>query len=170
MKVYAASEIELDERLNLDKRRNERAFCLCFDSLEEAPPVFYKIQDKIRDGLEEELMEKYKEGWEAPRFKWQTSPTNKWFCFKTDMFGSERIVVEITDNILGDKLLGIIMAYLEKCSSPYCVVGVVYKQAMEGEKYMGRLVINNNEIAVEESLVELWTNQVQYMEIEKRKQ
>jgi hypothetical protein len=167
VKVYAASESELDERLNLDKRQNERAFCLCFDSLDEAPPGFYKLQDEIRDGLEEDFMAQFKEGEEPPEFSW-ASPTNKWFYFDTDMHGSERIEIELTDNIIGDKLLGVIMAYLEKCVAHYCVIGVVYREELKGKNYMGRFVVTRDEIAIEESLMELWTNQVQYMEIEKR--
>jgi hypothetical protein len=64
--VYTSSESEMDERLNLDKRRNARAFCICFESLEEAPEGFYKQQDQIRDGLEEEFLAKFKEGNEPP--------------------------------------------------------------------------------------------------------
>jgi hypothetical protein len=167
MKVYKASEKEMDERLELDKRRTDMAFCICFESLEEAPAGFYKLQDKIRDGLEEELMAKFKEGFEPPRFEW-SSPSNKWFYFDTDMHGSERIEIELTDNIIGDKLLGVIMAYLEKCESRYCVIGVVYRKELKGKNYMGRFVITRNEIAVEESLAELWTKQVQFLEIEER--
>jgi hypothetical protein len=168
VKVYTISESELDERLNLDKRRNNRAFCLCFDSLDEAPADFYKLQDKIRDGLEKEFWASFQEGKEPPRYKWETSPTNKWFFFDGDMHGSERMVIELADNIIGDKLLGIIMAYLEKSAPSYCVVGEVFRGELTGKNYKGRIVINCEEIAVEESLVQLWTKQVHYMEIERQ--
>jgi|HubBroStandDraft_1064217.scaffolds.fasta_scaffold478335_2 hypothetical protein len=86
------------------------------------------------------------------------------------MRGSERIVIELTDNIIGDKLLGVIMAYLEKCTARYCVIGVVYNEETKGNNYIGRFVINRDEIAVEESLAGLWSRQVKIMEIdEKRK-
>jgi hypothetical protein len=160
VKVYTASESELDERMNLDKRKNDRAFCLCFDTLDEAPAGFYDRQNELRDGLEKEFCTNFEEGYEAPRYEW-ANPSNKWFYFDGDMHGSERIDIEITDNIIGDKLLGIIMAYLEKSAPNYCVIGAIYRKELKGKNYMGRIVINRDEIAVEESLVEI-------MEIEKR--
>jgi hypothetical protein len=161
--------MEIDERLNLDKRRNDRAFCVCFDSLDEAPAGFYELQDKIRDELEKELMGQFKDGIEPPLIK-GARPSNKWFYIDWDMHGSERVPIDVTDNILGDKLLGIIMAHLEKWEPRYCVIGVVYRKEMEGKNYMGRFVVNRDEIAVEESLAELWSEQVQFMTIEERKQ
>lgn len=44
MKTYKISENELDERLELDKRKNHRAFCVCSQTLEEAPDGFYDLQ------------------------------------------------------------------------------------------------------------------------------
>jgi hypothetical protein len=84
------------------------------------------------------------------------------------MHGSERIQIDLTDNIIGDKLIGIIMAYLEKCAPSFCVIGVVYKEELKGKNYLGRFVINGEEIAVEESLAELWAKQTQFMEIEEK--
>ncbi|HSY43353.1 MAG TPA: hypothetical protein VK811_05540 [Candidatus Acidoferrum sp.] len=168
MKVYAISETELNERLNLDKRRNSRAFYLCFETLDEAPAGFYERQNELRDGLEKEFWTNFEEGKEDPGHGLIKIVYNKWFFFDGDMYGSERIDIEITDNIIGDKLLGIIMAYLEKSAPNYCVIGAVYREKLTGKNYLGRFVVTCEEIAVEESLVELWTNQVQYMEIEKR--
>jgi hypothetical protein len=59
VKVYTASEDEMDERLNLDKRRNSRAFCVCFNTLDEAPAGFYDRQNELRDGLEKEFLGKF---------------------------------------------------------------------------------------------------------------
>jgi hypothetical protein len=156
----------MDERLNLDKRRDRRAFCVCFESLDEAPEGFYERQDELRDGLEKEFWMAFPEGKEPPQFQW-ASPTNKWFYFDGDMHGSERIEIELTDNIIGDKLLGVIMAYLEKGATGYCVVGVVYNEEQKGNNYIGRFVLNRDEIAVEKSLAGLWSRQVKFMEIEK---
>lgn len=169
MNVYTASEEEIDERLNLDKRQNSRAFCLCFRTLDEAPEGFYKKQDEFRKGLEKEYWAQFEEGREANRYKWQVSSTNKWFFFNTDMHGSERMIVELTDNIIGDKLLGITMAYLEKKAPNYCVIGAVYNEENKGNNYIGRFVMTSGEIVVEESLAELWSKQVKIMEIEERK-
>jgi hypothetical protein len=166
--VYTATEKEIDERMNLDKRQNSRAFYLCFKTLEEAPEGFYDRQNELRDGLEKEFWESYKEGKEEPRYKW-ANPDNKWFYFDGDMYGAERIDIELTDNIIDDKLLGIVMAYLEKNAPNYCVIGAVYKDEMTGKNYMGRFIVTTDEIVVEGSLAELWAKQVRIMEIEERK-
>lgn len=168
MIVYTASKQEMDERLNLDKRQNSRAFCLCFESLDEAPEGFYDQQDELRAGLEKEFWANFAEGKEPVESDWET-PTNKWFYFDGDMHGSERIEIELADTIIGDKLLGVIMAYLGKGATGYCVVGVVYNEELKGNNYVGRFVLNRDEIAVEESLAELWSRQVKIMEIEIRK-
>jgi hypothetical protein len=91
------------------------------------------------------------------------------FCFNTDMFGSERIVIELSNEILGDKLIGLILSYLEKCPSHYCVIAAVYRGMQKGSEYLGRFILNLDEIAVEESLADVWSKQVQFMEIEERK-
>lgn len=168
MIVYTASAQEMDERLNLDKRQDSRAFCLCFESLHEAPEGFYEQQNEFRDGLEKEFWANFAEGKELSESSWE-SPSNKWFYFDGDMHGSERIEIELTDNIIGDKLLGVIMAYLEKGATGYCVVGVVYNEKQKGNNYIGRFVMNRDEIAVEESLVELWSRQIKFMEIEEKR-
>jgi hypothetical protein len=168
--VYRATEREIDERMNLDKRQNSRAFYLCFKTLEEAPEGFYDRQNELRDGLEKEFWESYKEGKEEPDEE-ELVPwvRNKWFYFDGDMYGAERIDIELTDNIIGDKLLGTVMAYLEKNAPNYCVIGAVYKEQMKGKNYMGRFIVTGDEIVVEESLAELWSKQVKIMEIEERK-
>ena len=170
MQVYSASENEIDERLEMDKRRKSRAFCICFSSLEEAPNGFYDLQDKIRDELEKEFWANFDDGIDRSRFhSWESGALHTQFHFNGDMFGSERIEVEIIDKILGDKLIGVIMSYLEKCPSRYCVIGSVYREQMKGNNYIGRFVINLDEIAVEESLADVWSKQIQFMEIEERK-
>jgi hypothetical protein len=165
MKTYTASEKELDERLELDKRRNNHAFCVVFKTLDEAPDGFYDLQRKISDGLEKEFCANFEGGYEAPRYEW-ANPTNKWFCFNGDMFGSERIVIEMSKEILGDKLLGVILSYLEKHAISYCLTADVYESMERNSQFLGRFVINLEEIAVEESLADIWAKQVKFMEIE----
>jgi hypothetical protein len=163
LKTYKISEQELDERLELDKRQDRRAFCVCFKTLEEAPKEFYELQDKIRNGLQREFWLNFDDGAEHLRRKpWDS---NKFF-FNTDMFGSERLVVDMSKEILGDKLIGLIMSYLEKFPSRYCVVGTVLENMERGSEFVGRFVINLDEIAVEESLADTWSKQVKFMEIE----
>ncbi|HTV41863.1 MAG TPA: hypothetical protein VMF08_14875 [Candidatus Sulfotelmatobacter sp.] len=163
MKIYKASEKEINERLELDKRKSSRGFGVCFDSLEEAPNGFYKTQDEIRNGLQKEFWLAFDNGAEHLRYKpWDS----KFFYFNTDMFGSERMVVEISKAIFSDKLIGLILSYLEKCSSRYYVIASVYENLDKGSQYLGRFVINLNEIAVEESLAAIWSQQVKFMEIE----
>ncbi|MGH7954077.1 MAG: hypothetical protein ACREFE_19450 [Limisphaerales bacterium] len=169
MKVYTASAKEISERLELDKRRNEKAFCLCFKTLDEAPEGFYDLQDKIRDGLEKEFWAHFPDGEDrSPRPAW-APPSHEWFCFNTDMFGSERMVVEITKKILGDKLIGIILSFLEKSQSRYCVFIDVYDNMMKGSQYLGSIVITLDEIAIEETLGEIWKEQIQFLKIEEKR-
>lgn len=168
MKIYTATGHELDERLELDKRQNSRAFCVCFNSLEEAPDEFYDLQSRIVDRLEEKFAESFgDDGVDRSQFESWEMPTYEWFCFNTDMIGSERIEVEIADNILGDRLLGIVVDYLERVAPQYCVVAEVYKREIVGENYIGRFVVTIDEIAIEESLVTIWTKQVKSLEIAK---
>jgi hypothetical protein len=164
LKTYKISKRELDERLKLDKRQDSRGFRICFKTLEEAPDGFYDLQRIISDELEKEFCANFEEGYEAPRYEW-ANPTNKWFCFNGDMFGSERIVIEMSQEILGDKLLGVIMSYLEKNAPSYCLTADVY-ESMESDNYLGRFVVNLDEIAVEESLADTWSKQIKFMEIE----
>lgn len=165
MKTYKISQSELDERLELDKRKNHRAFCICFKTLEEAPKGFYDLQRKISGGLEKELCANFEEGYEAPRYEW-ANPSNKWFFFNGDMFGSERIVIEISKEILGDKLISLILSYLEKNAPSYCLTADVYESMERQSQFLGRFVVNLVEIAIEESLSDIWTMQVKFMEIE----
>lgn len=166
MKIYKISEGELNERLELDKRKNHRAFCICFKTLGEAPDGFYDLQRKISDGLEKEFRANFDDG--VDRSHW--TPWQMWehnfFYFNGDMFGSERIVIEMSKEILGDKLIGLILSYLEKCPSRYCVTISVYESMERGTGYLGRFVINLDEIAVEEPLAGIWSKQVEFMEIE----
>jgi hypothetical protein len=163
MKTYKISERELNERLKLDKRRNNQAFCICFKSLEEAPKDFFELQDRIRDGLQREFWLNFDNGAEHLRRKpWDS----KNFFFNTDMFGSERIVVEMSKEILDDKMIGLTLSYLEKNALSYCLTASVFENMEKGSDYFGRFVINLNEIAVEESLVDVWSKQMRFMEIE----
>ncbi|MCE0498556.1 MAG: hypothetical protein LV481_11480 [Methylacidiphilales bacterium] len=166
MKICKITEKELDERLELDKRRDSRGFRISYDSLEEAPDGFYDLQNKIRDGLQREFWLVFDNGTEHLR-------SNPWdsnfFYFNTDMFGSERLVVEMSKEILGDKLVGLVMSYLEKCARSYCVTASVYENMERGAEYLGRFVINLDEIAVEEALADIWSKQVKVMEIDEKK-
>jgi hypothetical protein len=168
MIIYKISEKELDERLKLDKREDTRGFRISFKTLEEAPEGFYDLQRKICDGLENVFRANFDDGVDRSHLKpWQMWQHN-FFYFNGDMFGSERIVIEMSKEILGDKLIGLIMSYLEKCPSRYCVTASVYENMERGSKYLGRFVINLEEIAVEESLADTWSEQVKIMEIEER--
>ena len=66
--------------------------------------------------------------------------------------------------LLSDKLLGIIMSYLEKCPSRNGVNTAVCRGGMKGANYLGRFVINREEIAVETSLSDIWRQQIKFME------
>jgi hypothetical protein len=167
MKVHKVSTEELDRRLQLDKRHDRRAFCRVFKTLDEAPAGFYDLQNKIRDGLEKELWANFDDGVDRSNVKsWEPEAMHTWFHLDSDMFGSDRIEMEISHTILGDKLLGVIMSHLEKFQPAYCVVAEVYNELMRGSNYLGFFVITIDEISIDESLAELWSKQVRFMEIE----
>jgi hypothetical protein len=159
MKVYKADEEEIDQRLKLDRRQDSIAFCRYFKSEKELPEGFYDLQDKIRNGLEETFNSAYDNG---GTWDWNL------FYFSAELLISERILVEISDEILNDKLVGLIMSYLEKCPAKYCVILAVYRGMHRGSDYLGRFIINFDEIAVETSLCEVWSKQVPFMEVEER--
>jgi hypothetical protein len=164
MKIYKASEKEIDQRLLLNRRQDIRGFCHNFDS--EIPAGFYELQDKIRDGLDKEFRANFDDGVDRSHLK----PWEMWmhtlFFFNPDEINSERIIIEMGKEILGDKLIGLILAYLEKCPSRYCVIGSVSEKLEGDNDYIGRFIINLDEIAVEESLADTWSKQVKFMEIE----
>lgn len=170
MKVYKASETEIDRRLALDKRRSNQAFCRGFIPKHEAAisPNFCESQDKIRDGLEKKFWETFADGLDRSSLEsWKVSGSHTFFYFPAELVPSERIIIDLVDNILGDQLLGVILAYLEKCEFPYCVIAAVYSDGkMVGKNYLGRFVINLDEIAVEESLVKTWIRKVRFLEID----
>jgi len=167
MKIYRATEKQIDERLALDKRRDSSAFCRGFDTEAELPLGFCDLQDKIRDGLEAEFWVKFDDGKDRSNLRpYQLAGAQDFFFFPAELIMSERILIEMSHEILGDKLLGLIMAYLEKCPSRYCVILAVCRGEIIGSNYVGRFVINQDEIAVKESLCETWSKQVKIMEIE----
>ena len=168
MKVSRASETDIDRRLALDAGQAKEAFCRNFESDAEVPAGFYDLQDEIRKGLRKEFWEKYDDGKDRSKLKpWQLATSHELFFFPGDLINSERMIIELSSEILHDSLIGLILSYLEKFSPTYCVmVAVCSGRNMKGSNYIGRFVINLKEIAVEESLVEVWSQQVQFMEIE----
>jgi hypothetical protein len=168
MKVHRASEAEIDERLALDKRKSKAAFCRGFETESEIPFGFCDLQDKIRDGLEKEFFAKFDDGIDRSNLpSRKLVGSHSFFYFPAELIRSERIIIEMNAAILDDRLLGAILAYLEKSQSRYCVIAAVYSEKkMKGSNYLGRFVINLEEIAVEDSLVETWLKQVRFMEIE----
>jgi hypothetical protein len=166
LKTYKISEKELDERLALDKRCNPRAFYRYFEPEEELPAGFYDLQDKIRDGLEKEFWTHYDDGVDRSNLPSWEQPMNTWFYFPAELMNCELVKLEMSNEILGDRLIGLIMAYLDKCPSRYGVNVAVYRGMQTGSNYLGRFVINLDEIVVEESLVKMWSEQVKLMEIE----
>lgn len=167
MNVHISSEKELDERLQLDKRSDEAAFCRVFESEDELPAGFFDQQDAIRDGLEKVLWANFDDGVDRSRYKSRESgAVHTQFCVSAEMCGAERIIIELSEEILGDKLIGLIWAYLEKCPTPYCVIGAVQRGLMGDGVCLGRFVMNQREIVVEESLSDTWSRQIKYLEFE----
>ena len=166
MRIYKASEKAIDDRLALDKRHDAKAFYRYFEPEEELPVGFHDLQDKIRDGLEKEFWTNFADGVDNSKLPSWRKPTSTFFFFPAELLNCEQVGIEMSKEILGDKLIGLIMSYLEKCPSKYSVVAAVYNGKIEGDKYLGRFVINLDEIAVEESLADTWLRQVKFMEIE----
>jgi hypothetical protein len=167
MNVYISSEKEMDQRLRLDKRSDLEAFCRRFDSEDDLPPGFFDLQDSIREGMEKILWANFEDGVDRTRFKsLQSGAMHTQFHVSAEMCASERIIVEICDQILGDKLIGLIWAYLEKCAAPYCVIGAVHRGLTGDSVYLGRFVMNQQEIVVEESLSDAWSRQIKFLEFE----
>jgi hypothetical protein len=156
MKIYVAREEQIDERLALDKRRNVRGFYRYFDSEAELPFGFFDLQDKVRDGLRTKFNENFDNG---------IPGEYNLFYFPEELLTCEQIGVELSREILGNQLLGIILKYLDDCESRYCVVGAVYESMQRHSKYLGRFVANCEEIAVEESLYGAWSTQVTLLDI-----
>jgi hypothetical protein len=169
IKIYEISEAELDRRLILDKKISREAFCCNYYESDEAIPAgFCELQDKIRDGLEAQVVAQFGDTEavaESDNFGLPIFHEN--FFFPADSINSERIIIELNCKILTDKLIGLILSYFEKLSSPYCVIVAVFSgKGMKGTNYIGRFVLNLEEIAVEESLAEIWSEQVQFLAIE----
>lgn len=169
MKIYKISEAELDRRLILDKKISKEAFCCnYYESDETIPAGFCELQDKIRDGLEAQVVAKFGDTevvLELDDFGLPILHEN--FFFPADPINSERIILELNYKILTDKLIGLILSYLEKLSSRYCIIAAVFSgKGMKGTNYIGRFAINHEEIAVEESLAEIWSKQVQFLPTE----
>ncbi len=167
MNVRISSEKELDDRLQLDKRSDDTAFCRVFESEDELPAGFFDQQDAIRDGLEKVLWANFDDGVDRARFKsTPAGAVHSQFCVSAEMYGAERIIIELSEEILGDKLIGLIWAYLEKCPTPYCVLGSVQRGLTGDGVYLGRFVMNQQEIVVEESLSDAWSRQIKFLEFE----
>ncbi len=169
MKIYKISEAELDHRLKLDKKISKGAFCYnYYESDEMIPAGFCELQDKIRNGLEAQVVAKFGDAGvilELDSFGLPIMHEN--FFFPADPVNSERIILELNCKILSDNLIGLILSYLEKLSSHYCIIAAVFSgKGMKGTNYIGRFVVNLEEIAVEESLAEIWSKQVQFLAIE----
>lgn len=165
MKIYSVSEKEIDERLKLDKRHAFQAFCRNFNLEDELPFGFYDLQNQIRDGLENVFQKKFDDGIDKSHLKpWKKE--NIFFYFPAELIPSERVIIEISNEILQDKLVKIIINYLEKCPYRYCIIAAVYGGMQKGSKYIGRFLINLDEIVVEESLAAVWSSQMKCMKIE----
>lgn len=140
-------------------------FCRNFESKSDLPVGFYDQQDKIRDDLEKEFFAKFKDAKDHSDLNtWQSY---KSFFFPADLMNSEKVIIELSSEILGDALIGLILSYIEKFSSNYCVIVEVFLgRNIKGKNYVGKFVVNLEEIVVEESLAKIWSKQVQFLAIE----
>ena len=157
MKIYKATEREIDSRLRLDKRCDARAFFRNFDSEAELPVGFYDLQNQIRDGLEAKFDQKFDNG---------AHGETKLFYFPADLLIAELLGVELSWKMLDDRLIGLMLSFLDGCSAQYCIIGAVYKWTKPHSQFLGRFVVNRKEIAVEETLCDVWSKQVTLLEIQ----
>lgn len=164
MKIHKIATKELDRRLELDRRKDAQGFRIIYESLDAAPKGFYDLQNKIRDGLQKQFWLHFDDGdKQLRREPWES----KRFFFNTDMFGSERIVIEVGKEILGDSLIDLIVSYLDKNRTGYCVTASVYESMSKGSNYLGRFVVTLTDIAVEESLAGIWSRRVKRRKLKK---
>ena len=167
MKVNKVTEAELDRKLAFDQMKAGNGFCCGYQDESEIPAGFYDLQDKIRDGLEKAFFSSFDDGKDRSCLaSWKVSGSHKWFFFPAEPISAEEIIIELSTEIFGDKLIGLILAYLEKCKCKYCVVVAVYEGEIKGRTYLGRFVINSEEIAVEDTLAEVWSKRVQLFDFE----
>src|ERR1043165_3289869 len=111
MNAHKVTEQEIDTRLNLDRNVDQNGFCRNFYGNDSPPANFYQEQDTIRDGLERTLNCHYENG-------------DDWnlFFMPADFIPSERIIVEISNEILANNLIQLILNYLKETSPGYCVI------------------------------------------------
>jgi len=168
MNVHQVSEYEMDQRLLLDKKRDARGGCRDFDPEPEPPAGFYDVQETIRTELEDAFFANFDDGINRAKLPSWKRKANELFFFPEEMIEAERIVIEISSEILGDKLLGLILSRLEKHGPGYCVMLAVFYGEQKASNYIGRGVINLDEIAVESSLWAIWCKKVPSLELAAR--
>jgi hypothetical protein len=138
MKICRLSEEEIDQRLLLDSRETSLAFCRNFESELDLPHGFFGQQDRIRDGLEMEFFAKFDDGKDRSKLEsWELATSHEQFFFPAEPINSERMIIELSSEILNDKLIGLILSYLEKFAPQYCVItAVCLGQNMEGKNIL----------------------------------
>jgi hypothetical protein len=167
MKINTATEAEIDLRLDFGQMKAGNGFCRGYEDESEVPVGFYDLQDEIRDGLERVFFSSFDDGKDRSHLDvWKLSGSHKWFFFPAELINAEEIIIELSTEILSDKLVAVILAYLEKCKCQYCVVVAVYEGEIKGPNYLGRFVVNPEEIAVEDTLAGVWSKRIQLLEIE----
>jgi len=143
-------------RLELDKRQDRRAFCVCFKTLEEAPKEFYELQDKIRNGLQREFcwtltMEQSicvgSRGIQINSFQYRYV----WFGALVVWYESRRF--------LRDKLIGLIMSYLEKFPSPLLCGWNSFGNMERGSELLADLSSILMKLPLKNRLLILWSKQ-----------
>jgi hypothetical protein len=168
MNVYQTSEFDMDQRLRLDKRQDARGFCRNFASEPELPAGSDDLQETIRNELADAFFANFDDGINRAKLPSWRRMASALFFFPSEMIEAERIVIEISSEILGDKLLGLIRSCLEKHGGGYCVMLAVFYGEQKASNYIGRGVINLDEIAVESSLWAIWCKKVPSLELAAR--
>lgn len=167
MKVYSITENEIEQRLQLDARVDSGAFCKSYNSSSEVPADFYYAQNELRNSLEEVFWQNFDDGIDRSGVRsWEREAMSTLFYFVSDLIGAEQIAIQISEKILSDKSIGVILSYLAKQSSDYAVILIVHEGSLDEDNQIGCIVVNQYEIAIDERLTDLWREHVKWFDIE----
>lgn len=102
---------------------------------------FFETQDNLQRKLEKTLTSIYGSN-----------------VFVSDrLWSNESLKIEMAQQILSSRLIEAILSFLKEEAPTYCIVSAVYRDLeVIGSPYLGRILISEREIAVEESLKEIF--------------
>ena len=143
----------LDEE-TMDQYGESGRFCRIYER-DEIPENFVEKHYEANGLLEDILMLRHGE---------------KYVYINHDMNPAHQLLIEITSSILDEALLHTLFQFLNAHAKEYCVYVSVYDfiefpDVGAGKRYVGRVMLNLREIAVEETLKKLWERKIGLIEL-----